>query len=233
VIVALAVALLAAPAPPARMLWNWYGNAMTASLPPDVGVAHIVASISLHKVEDARPMLRRDPVRFPPGAYRMAVVRVEHYEAAFTGKQRAQTAQMIAEAVELTRSRAVQIDFDAPQRAWPFYRSLISDVRRRIGPGVFLSMTALASWCTANSWLRGVEADEIVPMFFQMQFRGVGIKEELRDGKLPALERCRASAGVALDEPVPGLRAQRIYMFTSYNGWSEGDVREALTRYKK
>lgn len=232
-IAALALALLAAPVPRARMLWNWYGNAMTASLPADVGVAHVVASISLRKREDAWPMLRRDPARFPPGAFRMAVVRIEYDEAAFTDAQRAQAAQMIAEAVELTRSRAIQVDFDAPQSAWPFYRALISDVRRRIGPGVFLSMTALASWCTAGSWLKGVEADEIVPMFFQMRFRGIGIKEELRDGKLPAFERCRASAGIALDEPVQGLRAQRIYLFNSYSGWSEGDVREALTRYKK
>src|SRR5438309_2329918 len=105
----------------------------------------------------------------------MAVVRC-YYDGSDTGRrqafserQRQLAVRMIAEIAALTHAQAIQIDFDAPQSAYLFYRQLLGDVRRRLGPSVFLSVTALVSWCqTPRSWLTGLPVDEIVPMAFYM-----------------------------------------------------------------
>jgi hypothetical protein len=84
---------------------------------------------------------------------------------------------MIVDLARITHANALQIDFDAPESARPFYRALVADVRRELGPDVFLSVTALLSWCaTPHSWLHNLPADEIVPMAFDPGVRpGAGV----------------------------------------------------------
>lgn len=223
--------LLSAPAPPPRMLWFWYATEMKAALPPGVGIAFVIASLELDHSKDVTPFLRREAAVIPAGTYRMGVIRIEHRQAAFTVKQRSQAAQMISEAVRMTRLSAVQIDFDAPKSAWPFYQALIKDVRRRIGPGVFLSITALASWCVAASWLAGADVDEIVPMLFQMGSASGAIADRLRSGEVFPFEGCRHSVGFSLAEPSLKMSARRIYVFPGYQRWSEDAIAQAMKRF--
>lgn len=198
-----------AVAPPAKMNWYWYRPAEAAhgTNAQDTGAAFVAVSFDLTQSAAVRVNYRREPLRLPAGTYRMAVVRIEHRDAKFTPAQRTQLAAMIAEVPAVTRTRALQIDFDAPESAWPFYKTLLSEVRRAIGPGVFLSMTALASWCTQQSWMAGATVDEIVPMFFRMG--RTRIEPPL------AFSGCQASAGISVDEPAVRLPSavRRIYTF--------------------
>ena len=85
--------------------------------------------------------------------------------------------------------------------------AITNDVRRALGTGVFLSITALASWCTPQSWMAGLPVDEVVPMFFRMG--------RTRVEPPLAFPACQSSAGISLDEP--GVRlpssVRRIYTF--------------------
>jgi hypothetical protein len=209
-IVPLLALFLAPPAPPpARLNWYWldeYPAASTLKF-PNTGAAFLAMS---YAVQGDRPVItfpRRIPLKLPPNTFRMAVVRINHYVAKFTVAQRAELARMIAEVPALTRTSALQIDFDAPESAWPFYRALLADVRRAIGPNVFLSITALASWCGKDSWMTSLPVDEIVPMFFRMGRQK--IEPPL------AFPGCQSSAGVSEDEPPVRLPAsiKRVYTF--------------------
>lgn len=206
----LALLLASVPsAPPPKMNWYWYraAEASDGTNARDTGAAFVAASLYLNQSAPAVVNHRRAPLVLPRGTYRMAVVRIEHRDAKFTTAQREQLARLIADIPAVTHIQALQIDFDAPQSAWPFYKALLHDVRRALGPGVFLSITALASWCTPQSWMAGLPVDEIVPMFFRMG--RTRIEPPL------AFPACQSSAGISLDEP--GVRlpssVRRIYTF--------------------
>jgi hypothetical protein len=225
----LALALFSsATVPPPRMLWTWYSTELKTPVPDGVGVAFVVASLRLEGTRDVVPFLRREPVAIPKGVYRMGVIRIEHSSPAFTPKQQDQAAQMIAEGVGMTRVPAVQIDFDAPKTAWPFYRDLLKDVRRRIGPQVFLSMTALVSWCGVRSWLAGADADEFVAMLFDMgpQRPREGLSREANGLEFP-FAGCRKSIGVSINDLMKAP-ARRIYILPSFNDWTDQNVKRVL-----
>lgn len=120
----------------------------------------------------AAPEPRASSLLVSPAVYQMIVVRLQAKPAssakpAWSAEQRKAAVATILDLVRITHSRALQIDFDAPQSAHPFYRELLGDLRRELDPGVFLSMTALISWCSSpRSWLDGLPVDEIVPMDF-------------------------------------------------------------------
>lgn len=210
------------------MLWFWYSTELKDPLHPGVGVAFVVASLSLRGSSDVTPFLRRSPLAIPAGVYRMGVIRIEHRNAAFTEKQQLQIARMIAEAVQMVRPAGIQIDFDAPRSAWPFYRQLLKDVCRRIGPGVFLSITALASWCDADSWLAGADIDEAVPMLFQMGSSSAAVLERLRtNGKFP-FRGCQNSVGISVKGLDFRLPFERVYVFPDRGNWRTESMRQAL-----
>ena len=71
----------------------------------------------------------------------MAVVRVdglylEGQRPAYRTKQGELAACMICEIVTFTHPQGLQIDFEAPREAWPFYRKLLTVVRARAGDAV-------------------------------------------------------------------------------------------------
>ena len=198
------------------MLWAWERNTDLRFLKPaDAGVAYHFASLLIERGGGVRANLRRQPLLLPPDVYRLPVVRVDaETGAAFSPSQRSQVAAMIEEAVRLTRTRAVQIDFDAPKSGHAFYRTLLEDIRRRLGPRVFISITALVSWCGAGSWMSGLSVDEIVPMTFRMGSQAPPIPEQF---PFPA---CRTSVGF---EVGPALKlpndGRRVYIFPGYRNW--------------
>jgi len=221
--------------PPPVMLWSWYmDDDFRPVAAENVGVAYLALSLELKSSGDVIPAPRLIPVRIPDTMYRMAVVRVDFDEhAPFSDMQRRMAARMIGEIAALAHARAVQIDFDAPRSAWPFYRGLIHETRRRLGADVFLSMTALVSWCeSAGSWMSDLPVDEIVPMAFYMGLESDRIVSFLRSGGQFAFAGCRTSIGAYL-APNAGTsivrprNGQRAYFFHNWEKWTPALVREA------
>ena len=132
----------------------------------------------------------------------------------------------IAETARFPGVAAVQIDFDATQSQRRTYRRLIEDVRNRIGAGVPLSITALASWCVGDRWLDGLPIDEAVPMLFQLG----PLNEPYREVSMaPSVAHplCRGSLGTSLDEPVKvPVDGRRIYVFNP-DAWSAERIEHA------
>jgi hypothetical protein len=231
----LGVALLfAAPRvePPKRVLWSWFGETDLRFLKgSNVGVAYLALSLSFEGQNRVIPYPRFLPLRMSPQTWQMAVVRFDydgdsHHRPAFSEKQRRLAVKMIAEIAAISHAQAIQVDFDAPRSAYPFYRRLLTDVRKRLGSNVFLSMTALVSWCEPRSWMAGLPVDEIVPMAFYMGRPTPAVTTMLERGASFAFPGCRGSIGVELDTFIRPRKNQRVYFFAQPQQWSPATVRE-------
>ena len=200
---------------PRFVLWAWERpEDLRFISPQNTAVAFLADTIQLRgDTVVARPRLQS--LRVPNRAQLIAVVRIEaDQDAALNRSQIEQTATAIAKAASLPRVMAVQVDFDATRTQRDFYRSLLLDLRRRLGPAVPISITALASWCLGDDWISSLPINEAVPMLFRM---GAGTNEvvgQLSSGRDFRTSICRGSLGVSTEErwaSLPGGR--RLYVF--------------------
>ena len=214
-------------APPNIMLWSWFASDDLRFLKDaDVGVAWRALSLRFEGRTQVIPEPRFVPIRLSRDTWQMIVIRCDsdtyspERRPAFSPQQRHLAARMIAEIAAVTARQAVQIDFDAPQSAYPFYRQLLADVRGKLGPTVFLSVTALVSWCqSAQSWLAGAPVDEIVPMAFSMGQATPAVVTLLRRGAQFALPAAGAASGSSSGAMTRSSREnrQRAYFFPRGN----------------
>lgn len=198
---------------PDTILWAWeHPEDLRFVDPRRVGVAYLALTLRLEQGTIQR-VPRQQPLRLPPGARRMAVVRIE------TGEQAPLTAATIEDVARDIRRlarpgvAAIQLDYDAPRSEREFYRDLAKRVRQTLPDSLPLSMTALASWCVDDPWMKDMPVDEIVPMVFRMGLGGPAVRRALARGDFPCKE-CRGSIGLATDEPRPRLTSpRRTYWF--------------------
>lgn len=202
---------------PRLVLWAWERPETLYGLDPRrVAVAFLATTVRLtgNEVVFYR---RAQPLRVDPDTPCIAVVRVEtdrRHPPVFTFDRTATLARNIAFFARSAGVRALQIDFDATSSERRFYRNLLVATRAALPPDIPLSITALASWCSHDTWLDGLPIDEAVPMLFRMGrleggvYRRIGVP-----GSWPAAA-CRGSVGISTDEPLLLKRAgRRIYVF--------------------
>jgi hypothetical protein len=212
---------------PRLMLWAWERPTDLRSLDPDVGVAFLSQTLIVRNgAVDAVP--RRNALRVSPHTPLVAVTRIETRDAgqALTPAMVTTMAAAIAGTTALPRVGGVQIDFDAAESERAFYRALVGAVRQAIGPGVPLSITALASWCAQDRWMAGLPVDEAVPMLFRM---GPVNAPYIGLARAPstAASECRGALGTSLDEPLHvRARGRRLYVFNS-SPWTPASMTQA------
>lgn len=209
---------------PQTMLWAWETPDDLRALDPQrAGVAFLAREILLSHDLNVRP--RRQPLRVAPGAWLMAVVRVETApEFTPSREMERRAAQAIAQAAQLPGVRALQVDFDATATQRDFYAAALRNLRGDLPPGTPLSITALASWCGPHSWLKSLPVDEAVPMFFRMGGPAATRASARRSQSVIAEPLCSGSAGVSTDEAWPKVRDdQRVYVFAP-GSWTPDDL---------
>jgi len=218
---------------PRIVLWAWEKPEDLRFIDPgNAGVAYLSKTITLKGSRVlVRPRLQ--PLMLPPRTMVMPVVRIEldrSEPATFDSLQLEGAASFIVSEAGSRPADAIQVDFDAPASARPFYRSLLSEVHRRLAPGFPLSITALASWCIGDSWLSDLPVDEAVPMLFRMGADTTPVLNHLASGGDFRARPARSSLGISVDEPISALPfGRRIYIFDP-KPWSEGDLKTALSR---
>ncbi len=211
------------------MLWAWERPEDLRFLDTDrVGVAFLAGTVTLSG-SDVRVRPRMQPLRVPPGTSLIAVVRIEtdpRRPSALAPRQVGAVAQAIAKLTDDSAAGGVQIDFDARRSERTAYRSLIATLRARIPTGTPLSITALASWCAGDAWVRDLPIEEAVPMLFRMGADDDAVRGRLLEGRDFTCDTCRRSVGVSLDEPWPHLSPRRRIFAFNPQPWS----REAVAR---
>lgn len=211
---------LVAAEPPGTMLWVWESptDLRNAAIAKPWGVAFLLGELHLDgKATTIRP--RAQPLRIPPGTYRMGVIRLHQVTDPSVLPKLIQPISAIA---DQTRVDAIQLDYDAPAPAVPHYRRLVAGLRSA-RPRMFLSITALLSHCPEPSWLADAPVDETVVMFFRLgDSRAANRLINADTWRRPA---CLRSAGFSVDEPRPILTPdvpwKRIYLFPGREGWTQ------------
>lgn len=221
---------------PPVMLWAWeYPQDLRFADPARVGVASLGATAALLG-GDVRVTMRRQPLRVAPGAARVNVLRIELPRGAKARLSDAQAARLSRLAVELARERGVlgvQVDFDAPRSARPFYRRLLARMRAELPDTSLLAMTALASWAMGDAWLEGLPVDAAVPMLFRMGADAGRVRAALAAGRDFTPGLARGNVGVDLDEPWPhSLPGRRWWIFV-HGSWTPSRMDRVWAQWKK
>ena len=215
---------------PRIVLWAWERPEDLAFLNPQrFGVAFLAQTLTLKNGEVVYSP-RHQPLKLPPGVKLIAVTRIESEKITrehvdLTDDLRKQLVQHIRKTLQLNNVSAIQVDFDAATSERTFYSQLLLDLRRDLPDNVPLSMTALASFCVGDRWLKDLPVDEAVPMVFRMGTDSDRIKNLLTSGGDFRDALCRRSYGVALDEPVSTSfdKQRRVYVFNA-KSWTAADV---------
>ncbi len=209
----------ALPGFPRIMLWAWERPEDLRFIDPaKIGVAYLAGTVTIGENRvDWRP--RMQPLRIPPRARLMAVVRVESGGA--SGRNVSQVAELIAGAGRNTGVSALQIDYDARYGERPFYRELVKKVRTGMPNSMPLTITALVSWCASDTWISNLPVNAAVPMFFRM-----GSEKLMRQAKLRS-PLCADSTGISTDELEPVKLAHRVFLFNP-TPWTEGNLQAVL-----
>jgi len=205
---------------PQKIVWAWErAEDLTFLDPREFGVAFLTKTIFLEN-DRVIPRQRRQPLDIAPGAYLIAVTRIEtNKETArrpkFDISTITKTAFLIEKTLELPNVKAIQIDFDAVVSERSFYRSLMLELKKRLPPETPLTMTSLASWCVGDAWFNDFPVDEAVPMVFQMGADSENIKTYLQNGNDWNEPLCRGSYGLSLEEGrSEGMKeGRRMYYF--------------------
>jgi hypothetical protein len=224
---------------PRTVLWAWERPEDLKALDPSrVAVAFLAQTLVL-KGEDVVFTPRHQPLEVSPATKLMAVTRIESQKitgqsVALSDSQKQKAATLILKTLELKNVSAIQVDFDAVSSERDFYRGLLQDLRRALPDNIPLSMTALASFCIGDRWLRDLPVDEAVPMAFRMGADDKTIKTLLAAGEDFREPLCRRSYGIAVDEPIDvKFRSdRRVYIFNDHP-WKASDLAYASERIQQ
>ncbi len=213
------------PGFPHLILWAWERPEHLGFIDPHTaGVAFLARRISWRDGRvDSRP--RYQPLEVPPATTVIAVTRLDAFSAPLPAID--SIADDIVATAAMPRVRAVQIDFDArlSERAW--YTGLLHRVRDRLPRSMPLTITALASWCQRDPWIRDLPIVDAVPMLFRM---GPGEPRGLTDF---SLDVCRSSLGISTDElPARLPRGRRVFVFHP-RPWTPESYRGAIQMVRK
>jgi hypothetical protein len=207
------------PGFPRVVLWAWEHPENLSFVDPRVtGIAMLAGTV---RVGDGRVrcQARMQPLRVPPATPLIVTVRVESDGASLPAAH--EVAGCALSWAGMPGMRALQIDFDARRSEREWYRELLVALRRGLAPSTPLTITALASWCEDDGWIRDLPIAEAVPMLFRM---GPGEVWNRRDFPLAL---CRSSVGVATDElPAKIPAGRRVYFFHPVR-WTEDDYHSA------
>jgi hypothetical protein len=203
---------------PRLVYWAWDRPEDLRFLDPKrEALAFLASSVELLP-DSVQVQPRMQPLYAPPGIQLVAVVRVfAHADkpAALDARQISGTLQALLAATREPAVTALQIDFDARASDRAFYSQLLRELRRRLGPAYPISITARASWCIGDRWIRDLPVNEAVPMLFSMGADEALIRNYLSStGTLPE-PLCRGSLGISTGEwwPNPVRSRTRVYVF--------------------
>lgn len=194
------------PGFPRVVLWAWERPEHLPFIDPQTtGVAFLARSIRWRDGQiDSRP--RFQPLEIPPSAAVIAVTRLDSVSPPLPDP--GLIANQILETASIPRVRALQVDFDARRSEREWYTRLLRIIRRRLPARMPLTITALASWCRRDPWIRDLPVADAIPMLFRM---GPG---EPRGAADFSLDVCRSSLGISTDE-IPAFlpHGRRLFVF--------------------
>ena len=204
-----------AAAQPSRVVWAWERPEALDELPQEIGIASVTGFIRLRGGAIVIARGRRFPLIAAPGrATPVAVIHIEIDQNETLNWSAQMSTRVIAAAVAFAHDAPhVQLDMEVRASQHEALLDVLRGLRASMGPNTTLSMTALASWCEAETWLDQAPVDEIVPMLFRMGHGGARLRAKLAAGGDFRQARCRQAAGISIDTQVAVPAGRRLYIF--------------------
>ncbi len=204
--------------------------------PKTEAVALLAISVDLLQ-DSVRVQPDMQPPSLPSGIQMVAVVRiVSHADKppALNAEQRSETLQALLAATHEPGASVLQIDFDARLRERAFYSQLLRELRQRLGPAYPISITAPASWCIGDRWIRDLPVNEVVPLLFSMGSEEALLRSYFSStGTFPE-PLCRGSLGISTSDwwPNPVRSRTRVYVFDQAP-WTRQAVEDVRSRIRR
>lgn len=213
---------------PQIILWAWERPENLEFIDSGkVTVAFLAQTIELSS-NAVKLIPRRQPLKVSSETKLIAVTRIEtDKKADLSVEQKNEILRLVLKTLELKNVSAIQIDFDVTVSEREFYRQLLVDLRNQLPTNVGLTMTALASWCASDNWLKGFPVDEAIPMLFDMGADNKTIRDFLASGEDFNEPLCQKSYGISITEPlkIKFKPNRKFYLFTSSPlGWKKSDL---------
>jgi hypothetical protein len=213
---------------PHKILWAWERPEDLRFLNPEqFAVAFLAQTLTLTD-QEVNTSLRQQPLKVTPQTKLIAVTRIETEKfPALSSAQLDDITRLVLNTLRLKNVAALQIDFDAKVSQRGFYKELLTQLRAKIPATMPLSITALASFCLGDPWIKNLPVDEAIPMIFRMGADNNKVKNLLKNGTDFSISLCQHSVGIATDEPLTMNfdKARRIYVFKgTAAGWTSADI---------
>lgn len=229
------------PTLPNKILWAWKRSEDLSKInPSEFGVAYLACHVFIQG-ENIKWQSRNQPLKVPPNTIVVPTIRIDvdrGEKPAFSEKQIEKIVQLIERSNTVPNLAQVQIDYDALESERPFYNSLLKRLRKTLPESIPISITALASWCLFDNWIKDLPIDESVPMMFSLGKDRDKVLRYFRQGRDFIDPRARQSLGLSLeDTPVNELMIPivqkrkipvRVYVFTRM-AWTEKKIQTART----
>jgi hypothetical protein len=217
---------------PHTVLWAWERPEDLSFINPEqFAVAFLAQTLTLTDKE-VRFSPRQQPLKVGSKTKLIAVTRIEtEKHPALSKAQINEITRLVLNTLKLKNVSALQIDFDAKVSQRGFYRELLTQLRAQIPPALPLSITALASFCLSDPWIKDLPVDEAIPMIFRMGADNSKVKTLLKNGKDFSIPLCQQSYGIATDETLTMNfdKTRRVYVFKgTVSGWTNEDVDKLL-----
>jgi hypothetical protein len=205
---------------PTVVLWAWERPEHLLYIDPREAAVAVLARTISWRDGHLTSHARYQPAELPNATPVIAVIRLESQSPPLPDPP--DIATQILAVSALPRIRAIQIDFDARQSEREWYAALLETLHRRLPPNVALTITALASWCLGDAWIKNLPIADAVPMLFRM---GHGEPAGITEFSTPI---CRSSVGISLDEaPLSLPHNRRVFIFNP-QPWTPQSYRAAM-----
>jgi hypothetical protein len=213
---------------PHTILWAWERPEDLRFLNPRTQAVAFLAQTLTLTDKEVNASLRQQPLKVTPQTKLIAVTRIETEKfPSLSTAQLDEITRLVLNTLKLKNVAALQIDFDAKVSQRGFYKEFLTQLRAKIPVTMPLSITALASFCLSDPWIKNLPVDEAIPMIFRMGVDNNKVKNLLKNGTDFSIPLCQQSVGIATDEPLIMNfdKARRIYVFKgTAAGWTSGDV---------
>jgi len=194
----------------------------------NIGVAYLAGEVSSENGEVIFSD-RRNPLVIPKGVEMISVVRINPLS---------NLGELVANKKEIalfiidhcSRADHCQIDMDTKPSEYDYYGEIIEMVNSELGERV--SIAALASWCTKDSWIDSLEISYAVPMLYRMGERSEILKIENISLKN---DFCKENVALSTDELDFDFRkyatGKTVFVFNP-NTWTDKILNDIMKELK-
>ncbi len=217
---------------PNKVIWAWQRPEHLQFLnPKEFGVAYLACRALLSE-DKVIYHWRNQTLSLPENTQLIPTIRID-VDLKNSPKLSAEQIESLLKVIEQIAHRPntaeIQIDFDARVTEREFYRKLVKRVKEELST-VPLSITALASWCLFDSWIKDLPVDESVPMMFSLGQERSKILYYFKTHKTFLVDGCCKSLGISIEDAevngimIPLVKERkipvRIFVF-SKTAWNE------------